>query len=358
MVAQRVQRRVLLLAVPGLAGGQCPVEAPAPEAGGFVAQGHQRAVDLFPQARHGGEGVRRHLAQILEHGFRALREIHGAAFVDRHLHRDQSLKNMAQRQEAELVVLFPGFQQGFAGGQLEQHVLVADHGALGRAGGAGGIDQHADLVRPALLDAGAEPFFRVRDAVAQLVEFVQEHHHGVLEITQALAVEHDHFLQGGHLVAHGQVLVELLVVLHEQEGGAAVVDQVGELLGAVGGVDTVTDAAGAGDTQIAIQPLLVVLAEDGNRLAAFQAQRQQCHADGAGVFVIVEPAVALPDAQILFAVGDALAPFQALLAPEFDHGVATVEKGRSGIGCSHHQRQVFFRFQRFSGRSSPADWPR
>ena len=62
--------------------------------------------------------------------------------------------------------------------------------------------------------------------------------------------------------------------------------------------------------------------------------------------------------QIDDAVGDALAPFQALLAPEFDHGVATVEKGRSGFGCSHHQRQVFFRFQRFSGRSSPADWPR
>ena len=265
---------------------------------------------------------------------------------------------MAQRQEAELFVLFPGFQQRFAGGQLEQHVPVADHGALGRAGGAGGVDQHADVVRPALLDAGAELLFRVGDAVAQLVELVQEHHHGVLEIAQALAVEHDHFLQGGHLVAHGQVFVQLLVVLHEQEGGAAVVDQVGELLGAVGGVNAVADAAGAGDAKVTVEPFLIVLAEDRHRLAPFQAHRQQRHADGAGVFVVVPPAVALPDAQVLFAVGDALAPFQALLAPEFDHGVATVEKGRSGFGCSHHQRQVFFRFQRFSGRSSPADWPR
>ncbi len=151
---------------------------------------------------------------------------------------------------------------------------MADHGALGRAGGAGGVDQHADVIGLTLRNAGAELCFRIRDLLAQGVQFIQEHDHGIVKIPQPLAIEHDHFFQGGHLIAHGQVLVQLFVVFHKQKSGTTVVDQVGQLLSAVGGIDAIADAAGPGDTQIAVQPFLVVFTKNGDRLAPLQAQRQ------------------------------------------------------------------------------------
>ena len=265
---------------------------------------------------------------------------------------------MAQGQETQLIIVFMGIEYLLAGGQLEQHIAMTDHGPLGRPGGTGSVDQHADVIGLALGNAGAELLFCIRDLFTQCVKFIQEHDHGIVKIPQPFAVINNDFFQGRYLITHGQVLVQLFIVFHKQEGRFTVVDQVGQLLGAVGGVDAVTDTTGTGNTQIAVQPFLVVFAENGYRLTTLQPKGQERNANGAGLFVIIQPTMALPDAQIFFTVSNIIAPLQALLSPEFDHGIATVKLSGCGVIFSHHQRQVFFRFQRFSGRSSPADWPR
>ena len=232
---------------------------------------------------------------------------------------------MTQRQKAQLIIVLVGIQHLFPRGQLEQNIAVTDHGALGGARGAGGVDQHANIVGLALGNAGAELFFRIGNLFAQRVQLIQKHDHGIAEIAQALAVIDDNLFQRRDLITHRQVLVQLLVVFHEQEGRATVVNQVRQLFGTVGGIDPVTDAPCPGNAEVAVQPFFVVFAEDGNRLSALQPKGQQRHTNGTGFLVVIEPAVALPDAQFLFAMGDGIAPLQALLTPEFDHGVATVE---------------------------------
>src|SRR5882724_1863414 len=58
-------------------------------------------------------------------------------------------------------------------------------------------------------------------------------------------------------------LVELLLVLHEKVFGVAVVDEVLDLRGRVRGIDAGGDAPRAQHAEIAEQPLLVIVGEDG-----------------------------------------------------------------------------------------------
>ena len=60
-------------------------------------------------------------------------------------------------------------------------------------------------------------------------QLVQRHHLRVGESAQALHVEHDDLAQTGRALSHRQDLVELLLVLHEQDLGVAVVDEIFDL---------------------------------------------------------------------------------------------------------------------------------
>ena len=119
-----------------------------------------------------------------------------------------------------------------------------DHRALGRAGGAGGVDQGQHVVGGLLLQFRLEAAgFGGLGRLPHGDEIIVEDHGGIREIAQAVAVEDDDLGQRRHLVADFQPLVELLVVLDEKDLGSAVLDKVGELPGAVGGVDAVGDGA-------------------------------------------------------------------------------------------------------------------
>ncbi len=52
----------------------------------------------------------------------------------------------------------------------------------------------------------------------------------VCEIAQTVAVKDDDMAQVRHVVFDFQILIKLLVVFHEQNGRAAVIDQIGQLL--------------------------------------------------------------------------------------------------------------------------------
>ena len=60
---------------------------------------------------------------------------------------------------------------------------------------------------------------------AERAQLLERHHLRVAEAAQALHVEHDDLAQPRRALAHGQDLVELLLVLHEQDLGVAVVDR-------------------------------------------------------------------------------------------------------------------------------------
>ena len=95
------------------------------------------------------------------------------------------------------------------------------HGPLGLAGGAGGVDQDGQVIGPELGHALRQRLPVLDQVVAaQRTQLLQPDDHGVIEAAQALQVEDDDVPQLGQLFAHFQGLVELLVVLDKQHGGA------------------------------------------------------------------------------------------------------------------------------------------
>jgi hypothetical protein len=148
----------------------------------------------------------------------------------------------------------------------------------------------------------ARVFFRV--CPAKCGELIERHHLAVGEGAQALHVEDDDLPQARRALAHGQDLVELLLVLHEQVLGVAVVDEILELRRRIRGIDTGGDPGGAQHAQIAEQPLLVVLRQDGGALSRLQPERDEARADDLRRLAVLPPRVSLPDAAVLLAHGD------------------------------------------------------
>ena len=132
------------------------------------------------------------------------------------LYRDQPLQNMTQRQETQLFVLFSDIQHALYGLDLKQDITVRNHRTFGHAGGARGVNQHADIIWLAFGDFTAEALFSVC-GVAQGIELIQKHHHGIAEIAQAVAFKHNHFAQARHPLTDRQILVQLFVIFHKQK---------------------------------------------------------------------------------------------------------------------------------------------
>ena len=108
--------------------------------------------------------------------------------------------------------------------------------ALGGTGGARGVDDdgHVAGLRRSRCGPPIPCGCSARRFAAERDELVERHHLRVGEAAQALHVEHDDLSQARRALAHGQDLVELLLVLHEQVLGVAVVDEVLDLRRRVG----------------------------------------------------------------------------------------------------------------------------
>jgi hypothetical protein len=107
---------------------------------------------------------------------------------------------------------------------------VAQHGPFGRSGGARGVHEDGEVLGPRDLHEGIEGA-RVLTIVAgaQLEEGSERHHLIVAEVVEAVHVEHEDLHEVGAAGPHLEDLVELLLVLREEEAGAAVVDDVLDL---------------------------------------------------------------------------------------------------------------------------------
>ncbi len=228
-------------------------------------------VQLLPDARHPQEHRGLDLAQVRAHGLDALAEVHGAADLQRQVQAEDLLRHVAQRQVAEHLVV--GTEP-----EHRRHDLGARHrvprreeGALGRARGARGVDHHRRLVgvqgrQPLRPPAG-------RRVLAQ--QLLPAHEPRVVVVPQAPGVVDHDALQAGHLRVVLHDLVDLLLVLGEEQGGAAVREQPRDLVGRVGLVDAHAAGATGLDGQVRDQPLRPVVAEDAGVVPGPQAPLPQ-----------------------------------------------------------------------------------
>jgi hypothetical protein len=263
---------------------------------------------------------------------------------------------MGQREEGELLVARARLRDEIGVADLEEDVAMAQHGALGRAGGARGVHENGEVPGPRDLHEGIEGTGMLTVvAGAQLEESRERHHLIVAEVVEPVHVEHEDLHELGAAGPHLENLVELLLVLREEEAGAAVVDDVLHLPRRVGGVDAVGDAARRDGAEIGVEPLRTVVGDDGHHVARPQPEGDQPEGDPADPVAVLAPGDGAPDAQALLAHGHLLPALLHHLAEEPGQGVLPLDgAGRSGGGHRH----IFFRFQRRVPRMLSSLMPR
>ena len=151
-------------------------------------------------------------------------------------------------------------------------VLVVDHAALGRPGGAGGVDVGGDV--GALDRRDALLVVLVGAAAALLAQLVQADH--------VVAVER---LHGDHVLELRQVapdladLVELALVLEDHRHGLGVIEHVVAFLRRVRLVDRHDGGAGGQDPEVGVGPLGPRVGEDADLVAAVDAELLEAERD-------------------------------------------------------------------------------
>ena len=164
--------------------------------------------------------------------------------------------------------------------------------------------------------------------------------------------------------AHLEDLVELLLVLREEEAGAAVVDDVLDLAGGVGGVDAVGDAAHRHGAEVGVEPLRAVVGDDRHhvaRAASPSATRPRPTRRARSPYSRQVMARQMPRCFSRMATASprsrdhvAEEPGQGVLAV---HGEGRAIGRGDRAGC-RSQRHVFFRFQRRVPRTLDSFTPR
>ena len=187
---------------------------------------------------------------------------------------------------------------------------MAQHHALGRAGRARRVDQGREGV-------GIQSFEAVE--VRLLLYFVTlghelfpGHHHVVCD--RGGALHRDDVLEVRRVGAFFLDLLPLILVLDEDDGCFGVGDDVANLDGGAGGVDTRRSAARAHCRNVHDRPLGAVESEDADRLPRFEAecdQRAPClrHLVGVGAPVRRLPAAVFAHV-VRRVVGGLLRPLQ------------------------------------------------
>ena len=141
------------------------------------------------------------------------------------------------------------------------------HGPFGFASGARGVHQDGEILGRDRLRAGLKQTC-VRGLVraTHVLELLEANHLGVIQVAQALHVEHHDMAQVGQAGARLKGFVELFVILNKQHARIRVGTQVGHLLSGIGRVDTAAHATTAKDRQISEYPIGIGVGQDGYTL--------------------------------------------------------------------------------------------
>ena len=225
----------------------------------------------------------------------------------------------------KLVALFQAVEVGAGLGGPDQ-VVVAQHRALGPSRRARGVE-HDGVVRAAALGdlgmkQGREPpraaWRRVAAPVHGQQPFVVPHPARVL-------VHHD--FEGRHLLLDLQELVDLLLVLGQRKARAGMLDDVGKLLGDRILVDRHRHAAQR--LRGAHRPVeqRAIVADHDQPIAAAEALIGQAGGEQADLGRDMAPAMALPDAVFLLAIGRPVGARAGALGQQLGKRVPSVGRG-------------------------------
>ena len=301
---------------------------------------------LLPHARDREMNGRRYFLLVLYRRFQAFHDVDGRARLHRGEGVEHSPGDVSERQKTELLIA-PVHRQCFTQQvHLVNHVAVTDHRALRSARGSRRIGHdhqvlgfgRANFTLPALgmvREPGPPHVKQLLDADALLV----------VETPQPFHVEDDDLLKRRRGFPDFEHLVQLLLVFGEVEARTAVGDQVLDLVGTVGGVDSVGDTACTDDSEIREQPFPVDFRRNGADIAALKPQRLQSESDQTGLLAVVPPRVLVPDAEVLFANGHPVGLRDDAMPEQPGNRTKTLDRGEIPAVVGH-QRQVFLCFQR------------
>ncbi len=216
-----------------------------------------------------------------------------------------------------------------------QDIAVAKHDPFGQAGGAGGVAQHGDVVGLTQGDLGLEAARLGRHQLAaQRLHVGEGHQPRVVVVPQAAVVPIDDATHAGDALADLQQLIALLLIFGQNEGGVAVVDDVGHL--GRGGVGEQANLGRAGGLQAEVGPqiLAVVVADGANLVAPPHAQGDEAHGKIAYLVVGISPGELAPDAELLLPQGNLAGRLGLRLVQE---------KLREGLGRGFHNYELRIR---------------
>ena len=215
---------------------------------------------------------------------------------------------MAQRQVGQVHAIAVHRQPLGDARRHAAHIAVAQHRALGLAGGAGGVDHETGVVQPLAVQRlvqGSE-LGRLAPRAFGLDLGVG---HDALTLrrrigAQALGLHHDDAAQERQPVGHLQHLVGLLLVLAHHQLNIRVLQHVAHFLGRAGGVHAHRHRADRARSHLGQQPFHAVLGDDGDPSARAQTQGAQAQSHAAGPAPVFRPGHGLPDAEVLLPDGD------------------------------------------------------
>ena len=183
---------------------------------------------------------------------------------------------------------------------------MGDHRALRIAGGARGVADERQILALALLDGGLEV------AGVGLGELAPERLHVgerlepvVLVMQHAARIVVDDDAQRGQLLAQGEHLVDLLLVLGHDHRDVGVIPDERELTGDGVLVDGHRGAPKALRGHLRPVESRSVVADDGEPITPLEAERREPEREIADLGMIVRPRVRLPDSTVLLANGGA-----------------------------------------------------
>ena len=201
--------------------------------------------------------------------------------------------------------------------------LLSQHGALRHARGSRCVDDAGGVIRPGLFEQiGEKPRILRVGFSPQFQQILEAHQHGVLKMLQALHVPDDHLSQGRRLIPERQRLVELLLILAQINDRPRMPDDVLAFLGGAGRIDADIDGPGAHGPECAVQPLRLVLADDGDVIPPAHAEGMEAKGHPLHFLQVFGPGDVPPDPQALPSHGGApgllLCPVQEGLGQRID----------------------------------------
>jgi len=279
------------------------VEQLALEEAGILHADHHAGEQQFERARRREIEGGTDLAQVSHGGVGVLRAGDAEA-CDQTLRVIQiMIAHPGERQISKRDVLLGQVIEGNGVGSGGDRALAGQHHALRLTGGAGSVEDDRGIGALAGGDLGVEPGAQReiigQRAAAVLNDLIDRAHAAVVVVAQAAPLVVDHLLKLGQALLHGEDLIDLFLVLDRGKAHLGMREHEGELLSHRVGI--YRHRHGAEHLRRHHRPVELgpVGADDGDGLAALEAEAGQAGGQATHDLELLGPGPGLPDAEIL-----------------------------------------------------------